>query len=75
MVFEKIKKIIEEQLEVDSNKITMNTSFEELGVDSLELFQIIIEIEEQFGLQIEDAEAITTVSEAVRFVEEKTNRI
>ncbi|WPC41880.1 acyl carrier protein [Clostridium sp. JS66] len=72
MVFDKIKKIIEEQLGMQQDKITMNTSFEELGVDSLEFFQIVIEIEEQFGVQIEDAEDITTVSEAVRFVEEKT---
>ncbi|AKA71293.1 acyl carrier protein [Clostridium scatologenes] len=71
MVFDKIKKIIQEQLGIHQDKITMDTSFEELGVDSLEFFQIIIEIEEQFEVQIEDTEAITTVSEAVRFVEEK----
>ncbi|MCT8977573.1 acyl carrier protein [Clostridium sp. CX1] len=70
MVFEKIKKIMAEQLGLDENDITMDTSFEELGVDSLDLFQIIIEIEEEFGLQIEDAEAIKTVSEAVKFVED-----
>lgn len=75
MVFDKIKKIIEEQLGMQQDKITMNTSFEELGVDSLGFFQIVIEIEEQFGVQIEDAEAITTVSEAVSFVEEKTKCI
>ncbi len=75
MVFEKIKKIIEDQLEIESSGITMKTSFQELNVDSLEFFQIIIEIEEQFGLQIEDAEAITTVAEAVRVVEEKIDCI
>ncbi|NMM62098.1 acyl carrier protein [Clostridium sp. P21] len=73
MVFEKIKKIIEEQLGIEQNKIMMNTSFKELEMDSLEFFQIIIEIEEQFGLQIEDAEAITTVAEAVKFVEENVD--
>lgn len=71
MVFEKIKKIIEEQLQLDSSEITIDTSFQELGIDSLELFQIIIEIEEQFGLQIEDAESITTVAEAVKFVKQR----
>lgn len=74
MVFEKIKKIMAEQLGLDENDITMDTSFEELGVDSLDLFQIIIEIEEEFGLQIEDAEAIKTVSEAVKFVEDNTEQ-
>jgi acyl carrier protein len=71
MVFEKIKRIIAEQLGLDENDITMDTSFEELGVDSLDLFQIIIEIEEEFGVQIEDAESIKTVEEAVSFVEGK----
>lgn len=71
MTFEKIKRIMAEQLGIEENDITMDTSFEELGVDSLDLFQIIIEIEEKFGVQIEDAEAIKTVSEAVKFVEDK----
>lgn len=69
MAFEKIKKIIVEQLKIDGDSITRETSFEELGVDSLDLFQIIIEIEEEFGVQIEDAESIRTVEEAVNFVE------
>ena len=69
MVFEKIKKIISEQLKIDEINVTKKTSFEELGVDSLELFQIIIEIEEEFEVQIEDAESIRTVEEAVNFVE------
>lgn len=72
MVFEKIKGIITEQLGLDENKITMNTSFEDLGIDSLDFFQIIIEIEEEFGVQIEDAESIRTIEEAVKFV--KDNR-
>lgn len=71
MAFEKIKIIIAEQLGIDENDLTMSTSFDELGVDSLDLFQIIIEIEEEFGIQIEDAESIKTVAEAVRFVEER----
>lgn len=71
MAFEKIKRIMAEQLGLDENDITMDTSFEELGVDSLDLFQIIIEIEEEFGVQIEDAESIKTVGEAVKFVEDK----
>lgn len=71
MVFEKVKRIMAEQLGLEENDITMDTSFEELGVDSLDLFQIIIELEEEFGVQIEDAEAITTVAEAVKFVEDR----
>jgi len=71
MAFEKIKRIVAEQLGLSQSDITMDTSFEELGVDSLDLFQIIIEIEEEFSVQIEDAESIKTVSEAVKFVEDR----
>lgn len=69
MVFEKIKNIIVEQLNVEEEGLTLETSFEELGVDSLDLFQIVIEIEEEFNLQIEDAESIKTIGDAVKFVE------
>ena len=71
MIFEKVKRIIAEQLGLEENDITMDTSFEQLGVDSLDLFQIIIEIEEEFSVQIEDAESIKNVAEAVKFVKDK----
>lgn len=71
MVFEKIRNIICDQLNVEEEKVTLETSFEDLGVDSLDLFQIVIEIEEEFNIQIEDAEAIKTVSDAVNFVQER----
>lgn len=74
MAFEKIKRIIAEQLGIAESDITMDTSFEELGVDSLDLFQIIIEIEEEFSVQIEDAESIKTVGEAVNFVEDRLQK-
>lgn len=74
MVFEKIRDIIVEQLGVEESEIAMETSFEDLGVDSLDLFQIIIEIEEAFDIQVEDAESIKTVGEAVKYVENKTEQ-
>lgn len=72
MVFEKIKKVIVDQLGVEESEVELTTSFEDLGVDSLDLFQIIIELEEEFSIQIEDAESIKTVADAVKYVEEKT---
>jgi acyl carrier protein len=75
MIFEKIKKIICEQLDLNGNDITEDTSFQELGLDSLELFQVIIEIEDAFGVQIEDAESVKTVGEAVKFVQKNTGQI
>lgn len=73
MIFEKIKEIVVEQLGVDESVITLETSFQEdLEADSLDLFQIIMELEEEFDIQIEDAEEIKTVEDAVKFIEAHT---
>ena len=68
MEFEKIKAIIAEVLNVDENEITMETPFtDDLGADSLDVFQIIMGLEEEFDIEIanEDAEKIVTVGDAV----------
>ena len=68
MEFEKIKAIIAEVLNVDENEITMETTFtDDLGADSLAVFQIIMGLEEEFDIEIanEDAEKIVTVGDAV----------
>ena len=70
-MFEKIRSIICEQLEIDEDKVTLDTSFEELGADSLDLFQVIVEIEEAYDVQLEDAEKIKTVKDAVDYVTEQ----
>ena len=74
MVLEKIKEIIAEQLGKEVDEITMETNVrEDLEADSLDLFQIINDIEDEFDVKIEDAEAIKTVADAVKFVEENKN--
>lgn len=70
-MFENIRKIICDQLEIDEDKVTLETTFEELGADSLDLFQVIVEIEEAYDVQLEDAEKIKTVKDAVDYVNEK----
>lgn len=68
MEFEKIQEIISEVLSVDADEITMETTFvDDLGADSLDVFQIIMGIEEEFDIEIanEDAERIVTVGDAV----------
>ena len=68
MEFEKIKAIIEDVLNVGPEEITMDTTFvDDLGADSLDIFQIIMGIEEAFDIEIEneDAEKIVTVGDAV----------
>ncbi|WDC83197.1 acyl carrier protein [Caloramator sp. mosi_1] len=72
-MFEKIRNIIAEQLNVDENEITEETSFVDLGVDSLDLFQILISLEDEFGIEIpnEDAEGIKTVKDVVDYIKER----
>lgn len=68
MEFEKLQEIIAEVLNIDPNEITMDTKFvDDLGADSLDVFQIIMGIEDQFDIEIpnEAAESIVTVSDAV----------
>lgn len=68
MEFEKLQNIIAEVLNVDTEEITMDTPFvDDLGADSLDVFQIIMGIEEEFDIEIpnEEAEKIVTVGDAV----------
>ena len=76
MEFEKLKKVIAEVLNVDPDEINMNTTFmDDLGADSLDVFQIIMGIEEEFDIEIpaEKAEKITTVEEAVELIKNALN--
>ncbi|MDD3571307.1 MAG: acyl carrier protein [Lachnospiraceae bacterium] len=70
MDFEKIKEIIAEQTGKDADSITMETSVkEDLEADSLDLFQIINDIEDEFDVKIENVEEIKTVGDVVKIVE------
>ena len=71
MVFEKIRDSIADQLGVEADKITLETKVkDDLNADSLDLFQIISEIEDELDVKVEDATSIVTVADAVKFVEE-----
>ena len=74
MEFEKIRNIIVEVLNVDEEDITMETTFiDDLGADSLDVFQIIMGLEEEFDIEIpnEDAEKIVTVGDVVEQIKNK----
>jgi acyl carrier protein len=76
MEFEKLQKIISEVLNVDEDEITMETTFvDDLGADSLDVFQIIMGIEEEFDIEIanEDAENIVTVADAIEQIKNALN--
>ncbi len=76
MEFEKLKDIIAEVLNVDVGEITMDTTFvDDLGADSLDIFQIIMGLEEEFDIEIanEEAEKIVTVGDAVEQIKNALN--
>ena len=76
MEFEKLQQIISEVLNVDAEEITMDTTFvDDLGADSLDIFQIIMGIEEEFDIEIsnEDAEKIVSVGDAAEAIKSALN--
>lgn len=69
MLFEEIRDVICEQLGTEAEEVELETTFQDLGADSLDLFQIVIELEEKYNIQIEDAEGLKTIKDAVDYVE------
>ena len=72
---DRIRAIIAEQLGVKPEEVTPEASFvEDLGADSLDTVELVMALEEEFGIEIpdEDAEKITTVGDAVKYIEEKS---
>ena len=73
-MLEKIREIIADQLNIEADTITEETAFkEDLGVDSLELFEIVMAFEEAYGIEIpsEDLEGLTTVGSVMNYLKEK----
>lgn len=74
MVFEKVREILCEQLELEEDQVTMDSSImEELGADSLDLVDLAMSIEDEFNIEIpdEDIDKIETVGDLVRYIEEQ----
>lgn len=77
MEFEKLRDIIVEVLNVDESEVTMDSTFvDDLGADSLDVFQIIMGLEEEFDIEIpnEEAEKIVTVGDAVEQIKNAVNQ-
>lgn len=75
-VADQVKKIIVEQLGVDEDEVTPDASFvDDLGADSLDIVELVMAFEEEFGVEIPDdaAEKITTVKDAIEFIQQNAN--
>lgn len=73
-IFEKVKKIVTEQLSVEADKVTPSSNFaNDLGADSLDTVELVMALEEEFDIEIPDeaAEKITTVQQAVDYINDK----
>ena len=75
-IFEKVKKIVVEQLGVEDEHVTINATFvDDLSADSLDIVELIMAIEEEFEIEIADtdAEKIVTVGDVVDYIKDKKN--
>lgn len=75
-MFEKVKEIIEEKLNVEGMDITEDSKFkEDLNADSLDLFELVMALEDEFGVEIpsEDLEKIVSVGDVISYINEKAN--
>jgi len=70
MTFEKVKEIIVEQLGIEESEVKEDTSFEALGLDSLDVVEMLMAIEEEFGIELKAEEAGKTIGELVNYIEE-----
>jgi acyl carrier protein len=75
MIFDKVKSIIVDQLDVDEDKVTLNSNIQDdLGADSLDIVDLVMSFEDEFDLEIPDdqVENIKTVGDVVKYIEENT---
>jgi acyl carrier protein len=74
MILEKVKKVVADQLSMDVEEVKLESTFsDDLGVDSLEIFEIVMSLEEEFEIEIpnEDIENIKTIGDIVNYVKSK----
>ena len=71
MVFEKVAEMLANQLSIEQDSIKMETTFEELGVDSLDTVEMVMDLEESLGIELELEKKVESVGELVAIIEEK----
>ena len=71
MIFEAVAELIAEHNDCDASTITMESSFRELGIDSLDTVEMVMDLEDELGIELELEEKVATIGELVAFVESK----
>ncbi len=71
MTLDRVKKVLAEHLEMDENEISESTTLEDMGVDSLDAVEIIMELEDEFGIEIQAEDAGKSVKEFVDYIDSK----
>ena len=74
-MFEKICEIINEKMDIDVSEISKDSTFESLDIDSLDMVEIIMDLEEAFDVELEDAQDLKTISDLMDFIEKKQAEI
>lgn len=70
-IFEKVQEVLVKELSLDQEKVTMEKTFTDLGIDSLDLVELVMELEEEFDITIEEAESLQTVGDVVNYITEQ----
>ena len=70
-MFEKICEIINEKMDIDVSEISKDSTFESLDIDSRDMVEIIMDLEEAFDVELEDAQDLKTISDLMDFIEKK----
>ena len=70
MIYEKIAEIISDKMAIDVDDITKDATFESLKIDSLDMVEIVMDIEEEFDVSVEEAENLKSVADLVKYIED-----
>jgi acyl carrier protein len=70
-MFDKIAEIVSKNLSIKKEDISLETSFEDMDADSLDIFQVIIELEEEFNIKIDEVDKIKTVGDIINCLKQK----
>lgn len=71
MIFEAIAKLVAERVEKDVSEIKMESSFKDLGIDSLDTVELLMNLEDEIGIEVELDQKVETVGDLVAFIEKK----